>query len=310
MTAAAPALRLVTPQEAESRPASAVMTGDTATASSAGWRAKLELAFERRAETTVLATCRHEGPLRVQKALHPEGPATAHAIILHPPGGIAGGDSLVVDVAAETGANALLTTPGAGKWYCSAGRPAAQSVRLRVGAGASLEWLPQETILFAGADARLASTIDLAADARYLGLEILCFGRTAAGERFDHGELKMRTQIRREGRLLWHENARLPGGCDWLEAAPGLAGFPVSATLLLAVPESPGAIDPELIAACRAIAAPPAASCGITCIGNLVVARCLCAEAEQAKAWFLELWTLLRPALLWRSAVMPRIWKT
>lgn len=279
-------------------------------AEAAGWRASLDLGFARRDAGTILARCRHEGPLRVQKTLYPEGPATAHAIVLHPPGGIAGGDSLDLAFTAEAGARALLTTPGAGKWYRAAGRPATQSLRIEVAAGACIEWLPQETIFFAGADASLRTEVDLTADAIYLGLEILCFGRTAAGETFDRGALAMRTQIRRDGRLLWHENARLEGGSGWLGAAPGLAGYPVSATLLLAVPEGQDGVSADLIAACREIAAPTDAQTGVTALPGLFVARCLCAEAEQAKAWFLGLWALLRPALLGRPATTPRIWNT
>lgn len=312
MTAAARAvgaLRLVAPTGVGSQSATAEADAPAVPAA-AGWRAALELGFERRAGTTVLARCRHQGPLRVQKALHPEGPATAHVIVLHPPGGIAGGDSLALSFGAAAGAQVLLTTPGAGKWYRAAGRPAAQTVTIEVAAGACIEWLPQETIFFSGADASLRTVVDLAADARYLGLEVLCFGRTAASETFDRGALAMRTRIRRDDRLLWHENARLAGGSAWFAAAPGLAGFPVCATLLLAVPEGPTGITAELITACRESAITDVPCSGITKLPGLLVARCLCAKAEQAKAWFLGLWTHLRPALLGRTAMTPRIWNT
>ena len=102
----------------------------------------------------------------------------------------------------------------------------------------------------------------------------------------------------------------LPGGADWLNAAPGLAGYPVSATLLVAVPEGPNGVSAELIAACREIATSAGLNTGITRLGGLLVGRCLCAEAEQAKAWFLDLWAVLRPALLERTAATPRIWNT
>ena len=147
-----------------------------------GWQARLSLGFERRGDTTVLVQRAHYGPLRVQKALYPEGAAVCHAIVLHPPGGIAGGDRLEISVAAGQGVHALLTTPGAGKWYRSGGRPAQQSLTVRVAREAVVEWLPQETIVFDGAEATMHSRIELAAGGVFCGWEVLCLGRTAAGE--------------------------------------------------------------------------------------------------------------------------------
>src|SRR5688572_33317155 len=120
------------------------------------WRAHLALEFERRAERTVLASRRHDGPLVVQKALHPEGDAVCHAIVVHPPAGIVGGDELVIDVRASHGAHAVITTPGAAKWYRSSGAVARQHVRLDLGQGAAMEWLPQESIVFDGAIADIS----------------------------------------------------------------------------------------------------------------------------------------------------------
>ena len=150
----------------------------------APWKAELALRFERADDRTVLAARRHDGPLVVQKPLYPEGGAVCHAIVIHPPAGIAGGDELALEARAGAGAHALLTTPGAGKWYRSAGPWARQRLDFEVGPGALLEWLPQETIVFDGALASLASEVRLEGDARYLGWEILCLGRTGSGERF------------------------------------------------------------------------------------------------------------------------------
>jgi len=123
------------------------------------WKARLRLGFERRDGRTVLAAREHDGPLVVQKALYPEGDAVCHAIVVHPPAGIAGGDELELNARSTEGAHALLTTPGAGKWYRSAGPWASQTLRFEV-AGA-LEWLPQESIVFDGALAQLETEVRL-----------------------------------------------------------------------------------------------------------------------------------------------------
>ena len=271
-----------------------------------GWQARLALGFERRRERTVLVRCEHCGPLRVQKALYPEGPAVCQAIILHPPGGIAGGDGLDIALLAGAGAHAQLTTPGAGKWYRSGGRRASQSLHLRVDAQAIVEWLPQETIVFDGAEAAMQTRIELAAGALYCGWEILCLGRTASGERFAHGRLDLSTRIEQGGRPLWIEPGGLRGGSPWLDAAAGLGGLPVSATLLLAG----RAVEPEWLAACRALPLAAGLRAGVTALPGVLVARCLAPASEPAKEWLLGVWQRLRPLALLRAAVPPRIWST
>src|SRR5688572_12364887 len=119
------------------------MPRDALPAASTGWRAALTLGFERRGERTVLASNRSDGPLVVQKALFPEGAGTCHAIVVHPPAGIAGGDELALEVNVGAQAHAVLTTPGAAKWYRSAGATATQHMRIAAHAASKVEWLPQ-----------------------------------------------------------------------------------------------------------------------------------------------------------------------
>jgi len=260
------------------------------------WKAELGLGFECRAGRTVLAERRHDGPLVVQKPLYPEGEEVCHAIVVHPPAGMAGGDELELRARSAAGAHALLTTPGAGKWYRSAGPWAAQRLRFEV-AGA-LEWLPQETIVFCGARAQLDTEVRLGAQARYLGWEILCLGRTGSGEKFARGEMRLSTQVFRGDKLLWLERGRIEGGGMLLESAAGLQGMPVCGTLVAACPM----ID---LAACREIE-----SLAVTQLPGVLVARYLGDSSEQAKRLFARLWTVLRPALFGREAQPPRIWST
>ncbi|SBT08030.1 Urease accessory protein UreD [Candidatus Accumulibacter aalborgensis] len=282
------------------------MTAAQAVEAATGWQARLAVGFERRGEQTVRAQCEHFGPLRVQRSLYPEGPQVCQTIVLHPPGGIAGGDRLDIVVAAAAGARAQLTTPGAGKWYRSGGRLAQQSLTVRVAEAAVVEWLPQETIVFDGAEARMQTRVELAAGGVFCGWEILCLGRTAAGERFTYGRLDLATRIESAGRPLWVERGRLTGGSSWLAAAAGLAGQPVSATLLLAG----RVVDRHWLAACRDLVAPEGVLTGVTTLPEVLVARCLAPGVEVARQWLIEVWKVLRPAALGRVAVPPRIWST
>ncbi len=278
---------------------------------SSSWQASLALGFSRRDDSTILARREHRGPLRVQKALYPEGPSVCHVIVLHPPAGIAGGDQLDIRIEADAGAHALLTTPGAGKWYRSSGAQSSQQVHLKVGAGATVEWLPQESIVFSGAEARMKTVVELEQGAHYIGLETICFGRRASGESFDCGRLHLTTDIRIDDRLLWRERGAIEAGSALLQSPIGLAGFSVCSTVLAAGV----AIPPETLKACRRVApaeseARCGAQCGVSALPQLFVGRYLGHSAEAAREWFVDLWHQLRPGLLGKAAQTPRIWHT
>ena len=274
---------------------------------SAPWPASLALGFERRGAASRLVRRDHLGPLRVQRALYPEGPALCHAIVLHPPAGIAGGDRLDIDVNVGANAQALLTTPGAGKWYRSAGPLAEQIVNLHVAAGATLEWLPQESIVFCGAQAQVCTRVQLQAGARFVAVDTLCLGRRASGETFRRGSLRLATDICIDERLVWRERAHIEGGSALLASPIGLAGYSVCSTVLTAGVD----ITAATLAACRAVTAPESdARWGVSAMPQLFVGRYLGHSAEAARLWFLGLWRCLRPALVGRAAAQPRIWNT
>jgi urease accessory protein len=266
------------------------------------WHAELELGYARFGETSRPVLRRHKGPLRVQKHLYAEGPEVCQHIIVHPPGGIAGGDRLDIAVSVERDAWAQITSPGAAKWYRAAG-PAYQQLKLTVAAGATLEWLPQETIIFSAAQAELSTTIDLEGDARLFYWDVVALGRPASGERFDLGYFQAQLDIRRDGQLLWHERQRIVGADGLLDSPIGLDGQPVFATLLVT-----GEVDSDLLETCRSLTHDVRGD--LTQLPGLLVARCLASEALLARGWLIDLWRLLRPALLGREAVPPRIWNT
>lgn len=269
----------------------------------AGWRAELALAYERRRGRTILATRRHDGPLVVQKALYPEGEEVCHTIVVHPPGGIAGGDDLAIEICIGDRAAALLTTPGAAKWYRSAGPWATQRLSFEV--KGTLEWLPQETIVYSGALARMQAEIRLSGEACYLGWEVVCLGRTGSGERYAAGESVLATRIWRDGKILWNERGFIRGGAPLLESHAGLAARSVCGTLLAAAPEVPD----DLLLRCRSLI-PESGDAAVTRLPGVLVARYLGDSSEAGKHYFRRLWEVLRPALIGRDAVEPRIWRT
>ncbi|WP_249678075.1 urease accessory protein UreD [Pseudomonas abieticivorans] len=266
------------------------------------WHAELELGYGRFGDTTRPVQRRHKGPLRVQKHLYAEGPEVCQHIIVHPPGGIAGGDRLDISANVGPGAWAQLTSPGAAKWYRAAG-PAYQRLDLKVAAGATLEWLPQETIVYSAAQAELETHIELEGDARLLYWDVVALGRPASGERFDRGHFQSHLNVRRDGQLLWHERQRVTGGDGLLDSPIGLDGKPVFATLLLTCD-----IDSQLLERCRSLPTPVRGD--LSQLPGLLVARCLANEGLHARDWLIALWKLLRPAVLGREALAPRIWST
>src|SRR5262245_20911820 len=191
------------------------------------WKAELRLGFAAEGAKTVLRERRSEGPLVVQKPLYPEGEGICHAIVVHPPGGVAGGDHLTLAASCAKGAHALLTTPGAGKWYRSAGSWASQSLTFDV--DGALEWLPRETIVFDAALCSLQTRINLAEGAGFIGWEVVCLGR---GDGFRRGRLKMDTRVRRGGRLVYVEKGEIEGGARLLDSPVGLGGHSVFGTLI------------------------------------------------------------------------------
>lgn len=273
------------------------------------WQARLALGFANDNGVTRLVRRAHSGPLRVQKALYPEGKRLCHAIIVHPPGGVVGGDELTIHTEIGTGAEAFVTTPGAAKWYKASGRVSMQHVDLKLADGAKLEWLPQETIFFDAAHVQLDTEITLGNDARFIGGEILCFGRTASGESFASGRISQRTIIRLGGKLLWFEQGTLAADSTMMYSPLGLGGKTVCATLIAAGKVLPSAV----ISGLRESLAETANAndvCGVTQMKMLTVVRCLTDSSERAKQIITQAWQVLRPAVMERTALIPRIWNT
>jgi len=266
------------------------------------WHAELRLRFTARPHRTVLAAREHVGPLLVQRPFYPEGDV-CHVYLIHPPGGIASGDRLHLDVEAEENSHAVITTPAATKFYRAAPDRHAgvrQHIKLQ---SASLEWLPQEAIVFNRASVRTVTRFDVDANSRLLAWEMTCYGRLASNEAFDAGEVHQALELWRTGKPLLLDHLHIEGGTAMQNANWGLSGmsalgtlmaFPANADDVTAVREC--GIDVERL------------SC--TLIDSVLLCRCLCTDGAALKQQLLKVWQRLRPRVLKREAVLPRIWAT
>lgn len=269
-----------------------------------GWHARLDLEFARDGAITRLCARRHRGPLQVQRPFYPEADGTCHVYILHPPGGVVGGDRLDVNVTLAGHARALITTPAAGKIYRSQQHTAHIAQQLRVAAGAILEWLPQETIYFSGAHARTHTRVELAADAGFIGWEIACLGRPAAQEQFVGGAVRAGLELWRDGVPLYIERAHFRGGDTALTARWAMDGCSVTGTLLAL------ARDAELVRALRTELASFAMPdrFAVTQADEVLVVRYLGHSAQTARQGFARAWCAIRAQRYARAAHLPRIW--
>lgn len=274
-----------------------------------GWSAALELGFAAEGGATRLARRAHRGPFVVQRPFFPEGRDVCHVYLLHPPGGLVGGDELRLDLRVGPAAHTLVTTPAAGKAYRTLGPVARQSHALTIEAGGTLEWLPQETIVYDGASVEIETRVELAPGARFFGAETLCFGLPARAEPFARGDVRQMFDLRRNGAPILIERGRFEGGAPVQTASWGLGGATVL-TLIVAAPAPKAAIVDGL----RALAAetPDGDRAAVTVLGDdtALVVRHLGGGAERARAFAQTIWQSVRPALLGRDASAPRIWAT
>ena len=283
---------------------------DVVSAKPVHWLANLTLDFSEKDGRSYLAKRQHNGPLVIQKTLYPEGEAICHGIIIHPPGGVAGGDELILNVNLQNNACALLTTPGAGKWYKANGTAASQHLQFELAENSSLEWLPQENILFDGSITNFSADIKLGIDAKYAGWEILCFGRQAKSEIWQTGKLNQRLVIKRAHKTIWQESAHLHANDRFFQSNIGLGGNVVSASFVIAA----GAVPAELFAQCQQLeidnASDSKAKFGVSALPEVFSARYIGMSAQSARHYFERLWQILRPWYANRSAARPRIWNT
>ncbi|MBB3641383.1 urease accessory protein UreD [Variovorax atrisoli] len=274
------------------------------------WHARLHLSYQHESERTV-ARFRHDGPLRILQSLYPEGDAVCHNVLVHPPGGLVGGDTLDIEIEGADGSHGLITTPGASRFYRSEGDLALQRTRIRLAAGARLEWLPLEAICYSGCRAENRLSIEVEPGAELIGWDVTALGLPNAGQPFERGTYLQHIEV--PG--VWLERGRIDAADHRLLQSPiGLGGHRCMASLFF-VAGSPvaRARRDALLAHARSLleASPLAESAGATSPhAEVVVLRVLAPVVEPAMQLLRQVWQAWR-AELWRlPAATPRIWST
>lgn len=272
------------------------------------WHATLSLDYRLESERSVLRHV-HDGPLRVLKSLYPQGDGTCHNVLVHPPGGLVGGDTLDIQIAVGSGAHALITTPGATRFYRSSGEPAVQRTRLRLEALARMEWLPLEAILYSGCQAENHLSFELAPGAELMAWDVTALGLPHAGLPFVRGRFCQHTEL--PG--VWLERGVIDAADTCLLGGPlGLAGQRCMASLFFVTGsalERPRR-DLALDSARQILQAHTLqASAGVTCPNpRVVVLRVLAPQVEMAMDLLKKVWAVWRQLLWNQAAVQPRIW--
>ncbi len=274
--------------------------------SATSWHGTLNLVYAQRHGTTQLIQNRVQAPLKVQRPFYPEGLAVCHSVILHTAGGVVGGDRLCLNLHLEPNAQALVTTAAASKVYRSNGLQAKQNIQIQVDADACLEWLPQETIVFNGANYRQDLRVELAPGASWLGWEITRFGRTARGERFVEGEWRSHTEVWQQGHPLWIDRQWLKGKEEIITSPHGLAEQPIVGSLSWVGQ----AVEPELVEKARALwaSAERQGEAGATRLISGILCRYRGSNSAEVRNWFTAVWQLLRLSFLGRPICAPRVW--
>ena len=272
------------------------------------WHATLDIDYTLQAEKTV-ARFAHTGPLRILQSLYPEGDGICHNVIVHPPGGLVGGDTLNLTFTAGPGAHALVTTPGATRFYRSEHELALQRVQLSLQGDARMEWLPLEAICYSGCQAENRLTLSLAPEAEMIAWDVTALGLPAASQPFERGSFRQHLEV--PG--VWLERAHFRADDLLLMQSPlGLAGHRCSATLLFvagsklerhrrqqALDCARAVIETHELRATAGATSPD---------GKVVVVRVLAPLVEPAMGLLRQVWQAWRGHFWHIESALPRIW--
>ena len=272
------------------------------------WHAQLALNYHKQDKKTALHFT-HDGPLRILKSLYPEGPGICHNVLVHPPGGLVGGDVLDIAVQVGEGAHALITTPGATRFYKSNGQAALQHTQVRLDAGARLEWLPLESIAYNACDASNHLQFELAEGAQLLTWDVTALGLPLAGQPFEAGRFTQHMEwpghFLERGVINAQDHLLLDGALGFsgkrcMGSLIFASGTPLVRTQREALLESTHALLQ---------AAPAGTICGVTSPNaNMLVLRGLAPVVEPLMQLWKTVWAHWRSELLGLQGTTPRIW--
>lgn len=284
------------------------------------WLAHLALQFSYTSVGTQLTRTQRKGPLSVQKAFYPEGRDCAHIYLLHPPAGIVSGDELRINIDIKDQAHIVFTTPGAGRFYrartnLEIGKAKqSQITKFVVGKNAKCENFPQETIIYEGADAINTVDVELTDSSVYLGWDITCLGLPDSNEPFVEGKFCQLNRVYCNSTLIYHDRIALSPDNELLNHVAGLASYSVFATFLAYAPQqlTDQFQRQKLVEQLRDKVNEQEAQSliSISDIDGLLVIRYLGSHAQQCKQLFISLWEILRPLMVKKKALQPRIWHT
>jgi urease accessory protein len=258
----------------------------------------VRLSFTRRDHATVLEGLHQAGAMRARFPKPLDG-GVPEAVLLNTAGGLTGGDRIEIGVALEAEASATVTTAAAEKIYRAREDEALIRVKLALGPSARLDWLPQPTILFDRAGLDRTTEVELARDSRFLGFEMLIFGRAAMGEDVHRGVCRDRWRVRRDGALVFTDMLRADGAiASILDRKATFDGARASALLLYVAPDAAARPDEmrALLEGCASVA-------GASAWNGLLAVRALAPDGRTLQRDIASL------AVALSGRPLPRVWQ-
>jgi len=272
--------------------------------------ASLRLNYSHHDGTTSLRH-EHSGPLRVLKSLYPEGTSICHNILIHPPSGLVGGDELDIQIQLQAGAHALITTPGAARFFASNSLPATQRTLAQLAPQSKLEWLPMESLAYNGCLGVNQTTFELAPESALMAWDILSLGLPHAQLPFQSGRFLQHLEIKD----LWLDKGTIEASDQRLLRSPlGLNGKSCLATMVLASGSNFAKSKKDLaLELAREICgqAPSTTKMGVSAPHDrLVVVRSLSDQVEPCMQIFQKIRSSWRNQIWDVASDTPRIWHT